>query len=177
MAAVSGNNTKGPAGAVDNAVNREKTCPLLLRVFCNNAVHNPVADYQRGRTPQNELQVYTWLDASLRELAGLVKEVNVEARQRGTFLHFGFIYPDPHSPNYKLRQVGTVCTGRKSPDDTVTLKNANFHIGDYVDVAIAPPAGAVMDRDMPMRERDRREPMRGRDRDRDQRGGRRVRPY
>lgn len=55
MAAVTGNNAK-PVAA-DNSVNREKTCPLLLRVFYNGAIHNPLVEYQRGRTPQNELQV------------------------------------------------------------------------------------------------------------------------
>ena len=28
-----------------------------------------------GNTPTNELQIYTWMDASLKELTGLVKEV------------------------------------------------------------------------------------------------------
>lgn len=100
----------------------------------------------------------------------------MEARRRGTNLHFAFVYPDPHSPSYKLRQVGTVCAGRQSPDDAVTLRSARFQIGDYVDVAIAPPTGPpAMDRDRD-RQRDRRDNMRDRGRDREQRG-RRMRPY
>ena len=34
-----------------------------------------------GNTPENEVQIYTWLDASLKELTGLIKEVNPEARR------------------------------------------------------------------------------------------------
>ena len=30
-----------------------------------------------GQTPQNELQIYTWMDATLKELTGLIKEVNL----------------------------------------------------------------------------------------------------
>lgn len=41
-------------------VDREKTCPLLLRVFTNNNRHNRIEDYTRGGVPPNELQIYTW---------------------------------------------------------------------------------------------------------------------
>lgn len=44
----------------DAGVNREKTCPLLLRMFYSSIKHNNVMEYQKGRTPSNELQVYTW---------------------------------------------------------------------------------------------------------------------
>merc|ERR1719481_1465145 len=69
-------------------VDREKTCPLLLRVFCNQARHNNMSEYMRGSTPQNELQIYTWMDATLKELTGLIKEVNPESRRKGTYFDF-----------------------------------------------------------------------------------------
>ncbi|CAG5027938.1 unnamed protein product [Parnassius apollo] len=53
-------------------VDREKTCPLLLRVFCSTGRHNTPGDYARGNVPQNELQIYTWMDATLRELTGML---------------------------------------------------------------------------------------------------------
>ena len=31
-----------------NAVNREETCPLLLRVFCSTSRHNSMQDYSKG---------------------------------------------------------------------------------------------------------------------------------
>ena len=34
-----------------------------------------------GRTPENEIQIYTWMDATLKELTGLIKEVNPDARR------------------------------------------------------------------------------------------------
>ncbi len=34
-----------------------------------------------GSTPENEIQIYTWMDASLKELTGLIKEVNPDARK------------------------------------------------------------------------------------------------
>ncbi|CAH8568525.1 unnamed protein product [Heterobilharzia americana] len=123
----------------DGSVNREKTCPLLLRMFCSTKKHNNVMEYSRGKTPLNELQVYTWLDATLRELASLVKQVNPESRRRGTLFDFALVFPDHRSPTYRMRELGTVCSGSPSDTDRIMLKDVQFTIGDMIDVAICPP--------------------------------------
>jgi len=42
-------------------VDREKTCPLLLRVFVSdNGRHHYMEEFSRGGVPSNELQIYTW---------------------------------------------------------------------------------------------------------------------
>ena len=79
------------------------------------------------------------MDATLKELTSLVKEVNPDARRKGTFFDFAIVYPDPRAPTYRLRDIGTTCSGRKTADDTVTLASKKFNIGDYLDIAIAPP--------------------------------------
>ena len=58
-----------------------------FQVQCDNVVST-------GQTPQNELQIYTWMDATLKELTGLIKEVNPESRRRGTYFDFAIVYPD-----------------------------------------------------------------------------------
>ncbi|XP_011454284.3 histone deacetylase complex subunit SAP18 [Magallana gigas] len=123
----------------EKPVDREKTCPLLLRVFNNIGRHNAMSEYHRGQTPANELQIYTWLDATLKELTSLVKEVNPEARRKGTFFDFAIVYPDPRAPVYRLREIGTTCAGHKGQDDGVSLANKKFVIGDFLDIAITPP--------------------------------------
>lgn len=61
-----------------------QTCPLLLRVFVSTAGrHHSVGEYFRGKTPSNELQIYTWLDATLKELTSLVRDVNPDTRKKG----------------------------------------------------------------------------------------------
>ena len=58
--------------AVDNRdppINREKTCPLLPRVFYNTGRHHTMSEYSRGNAPATEFQIYTWMDA--RELTVL----------------------------------------------------------------------------------------------------------
>ncbi|CAB1347288.1 unnamed protein product, partial [Coregonus sp. 'balchen'] len=99
------------------------TCPLLLRVFTTtNGRHHRMDEFGRGNVPSSELQIYTWLDATLKELTSLVKEVYPEARKKGTHFGFAVVYPEP-----------------KRQDDAMTLQSQRFRIGDYLDIAITPP--------------------------------------
>ena len=81
------------------------------------------------------------LDATLKELTSLVKEVNVDARKKGTFFDFAIVYPDPRTPVYRMRDIGATCAGRKGMDDGVTLALKRFQIGDFLDISISPPRG------------------------------------
>ena len=116
-----------------------QTCPLLLRVFLANGRHHIVSEYSRGNVPANELQIYTWMDATLKELTGLVKEVNPEARRKGTYFEFALVFPDLRSPGYRMREIGSTCTGQRGVDDAKSLSAARFQIGDFLDIAITPP--------------------------------------
>jgi len=99
--------------------------------------HHRIEDYQvRGKEPvSDEVQIYTWRDASLRELTELIKEVNEAARRRESRLSFSFVYPDKRGRNV-MRDVGTVYGLRKGDDDNKTLDQLHFEIGDFLDVAI-----------------------------------------
>jgi len=89
--------------------------------------------------------IFDRMDATLKELTSLVKEVNVESREKGTFFDFAIISPDTRTPAYRMREIGTTCSGRKGQDDAVTLASKNFVIGDYLDIAITPPRGLPVD--------------------------------
>ncbi|XP_065308351.1 histone deacetylase complex subunit SAP18 [Dermacentor albipictus] len=123
----------------EKPIDREKTCPLLLRVFLNNSRHHSMSEYSRGNVPSNELQIYTWMDATLKELTSLVKEVNRDARRKGTFFDFALVFPDVRGPGYRMRDIGTTCSGQKGSDDNKTLNACRFQIGDYLDIAISTP--------------------------------------
>ncbi|CAN1236696.1 Histone deacetylase complex subunit SAP18 [Linum grandiflorum] len=117
-------------------VDREKTCPLLLRVFTKIGGHHGKEEFQvRGKEPKDEVQIYTWKDATLRELTDLVKEVAPAARRRDAVLSFAFAYPDKNG-RFVVREVGLHSTPFP---DTVLLKlgfYTSLQIGDYLDVAI-----------------------------------------
>uniref|UniRef100_A0A6N2KQG7 18 kDa Sin3-associated polypeptide n=1 Tax=Salix viminalis TaxID=40686 RepID=A0A6N2KQG7_SALVM len=117
-------------------IDREKTCPLLLRVFTKTESHHKPEDFAvRGKEPKDEVQIYTWKDATLHELTDLVKEVAPEARRRNARLSFAFVYPDKHG-RFVLRVVGMTHSSGRRPDDHKALAELNFQIGDYLDVAI-----------------------------------------
>merc|ERR1712223_1110407 len=142
-----GNNETMNGNKEGGEIDREKVCPLLLRVFCATSRHNNLLDYNRGKVPPNELQIYTWMDASLKELMSLVREVNPESRKKGTYFDFAIVSPAPgrgtyHDGqfcNYVSRDIGTTVSGTKGMDDNKTLAQARFVIGDYIDIAITPP--------------------------------------
>lgn len=115
-----------------------QTCPLLLRVFCNTGRHHAIQEYARGEVPSNELQIYTWQDATLRELTALVRDVNPDTRRRGTYFDFALVYLDRNGMP-QMREVGVTCTGQKGADDSKTLSQSKFTIGDYLDINITPP--------------------------------------
>ncbi|PAA83443.1 hypothetical protein BOX15_Mlig016079g4 [Macrostomum lignano] len=152
------------------AIDREKTCPLLLRVFCSIKRHHSLTEFTQGRTPSNELQIYTWMDATLKELSQLVQEVNPDSRAKGTYFDFAVVYPDLQTTRYKSRDIGTVRNGTRGMDDNVTLKDRRFRIGDYLDISICPDERTGGDRD---RDRDRDAGRHRRDDSRDRGGGRR----
>lgn len=79
------------------------------------------------------------MDATLKELTGLVKEVNPDARRKGTYFDFAMVYPDLRQQMYRLQEIGTTCSGHRGADDNVTLASKKFTIGDYLDIAISPP--------------------------------------
>ncbi|KAG8200537.1 hypothetical protein JTE90_000610 [Oedothorax gibbosus] len=122
------------------AIDREKTCPLLLRVFLNNNRHHSTSEFFKGNVPPNELQIYTWMDATLKELTTLVKEVNPDSRRKGTYFDFALVWPEVRGPGYRMREIGRTISGEKFQDDNKTLESCNFQIGDYLDIAISPPS-------------------------------------
>jgi len=113
---------------------------VLLRVFIGRNRHNPLSDYARGKTPADELQIYTWIDASLKEIAGLIRAVHPASRRTGTCFQFSIVYADPMSRTCRTREIGSTTPGRPSADDNITLALKRFQIGDFLDVAISVPA-------------------------------------
>eukprot|EP00850_Spirogloea_muscicola_P024100 SM000441S16124 [mRNA] locus=s441:21619:22789:- [translate_table: standard] len=99
--------------------------------------HHAIEEFAvRGKEPKEEVQIYTWKDASLRELTELVKEVASVARRREARLSFAFVYPDRRGRNV-MRNVGvTYSVAQRGGDEHKTLEELSFQTGDLLDVAI-----------------------------------------
>jgi histone deacetylase complex subunit SAP18 len=137
---------RGPRLAPDGApeVDRERTCPLLLRIF-PAATHPVPASLARlagdgAKPPPGEVQAYTWPDATLRELASLVQEVEPGAAAAGATLDLALVYPGGGGAP-TLRRVGRLRASGAGPDDRRTLRGLGFETGDLLSVAVEPPRG------------------------------------
>lgn len=71
----------------------------------------------------------------------LVKEVKADARNRFTTFSFATVFPDIRRGGFRVKEIGTTCSGRKTGDDHLCLGSMGFQIGDFIDVAIDPRRG------------------------------------
>lgn len=105
-----------------------------------------MSEYTNRKNPphNSELQIYTWLDATLKELMGLIREFPGH-REKGTQFAFSIVFPEPSAPTYRMRSIGVTVGGKRSPNDNLTLSQCRYQIGDFIDVAIL-PAGVDVSR-------------------------------
>ncbi|XP_049795996.1 histone deacetylase complex subunit SAP18 [Schistocerca nitens] len=129
-------------GQQQTRVDREKTCPMLIRVFPSEGRHHSLAYYQDGQTPVSELHLYSWMDATLDELSKCVARLMPDVASEGTHLVFARVFPDKRPEcepgSYAMKEVGVVCCGVAGLDDGKTLAQAKFCPGDFLDVAVLP---------------------------------------
>merc|ERR1711907_424370 len=118
-------------------IDREKACPALLRVFIKlGSHHSPTEFTLRGKEPtHDEVQIYTWPDATLRELTTLIKEVNDASRRRDARISFALVYPDKRGEPV-VRQIGRVLSSKRTDEDAKSLRDHGFQCGDFLDVAV-----------------------------------------
>eukprot|EP00397_Hematodinium_sp_SG-2012_P044245 GEMP01049375.1.p1 GENE.GEMP01049375.1~~GEMP01049375.1.p1 ORF type:complete len:182 (+),score=41.15 GEMP01049375.1:57-602(+) len=117
-------------------LDRNRICPFLLRIFHKMGEHHSLEDFQPGKEPEgSELQVYTWSDVTLRELADLVKDVASDALAPEARLSFRLIYPGKDGKNV-MTDVGEVLSITKGESDNKLLSDSNFQVGDCLSLAI-----------------------------------------
>lgn len=119
------------------SIDREKVCPFLLRVFCKKSVHHRIEEFTLTRQPvEDELQIYTWKDASLRELASLLAEADPKYAQHGSSISFKAVYLDGARGRFQSKDLGVINISKASKNDKITLEDNRFVIGDFLDVAL-----------------------------------------
>jgi len=158
-------------------VDREKTVPFLLRMFYRLNHHHRVDDFTPEHLPtEDEVQIYTWKDATLKEISNLIKEVVQDANRPNAKLSFKLVYIDNLRGKYAFKELGTIHNVTSSEHDEINLDDARFVIGDFLDVAIyfGPPPRPIERRSSVLRDRNRERDRGGRnyrgignDRDRD----------
>ncbi|KAG1684752.1 hypothetical protein DVH05_010578 [Phytophthora capsici] len=122
----------------ERVIDREKHCPFLLRVFFSRGAHNRADAFETldDKPVANELHIYTWPDATLREIADLVQDSNTDAQKPNMRLSISVV-SETRDGRVLIRKVGIVnCNHRRNADDTKTLASVRFHPGDMIDIAL-----------------------------------------
>lgn len=136
-------------------VDRKKTCPFMVKMYCRINGHHRLDEFSPPRFPvEDEMIVYTWRDATLKELSTLVREVlgdnDLPGGVKGTdpVLKFSFnlLYPDPRrtGAHFKTKPMGWTFEGGEpearahqlEDSSGKTLESLKFQPGDFIDVAI-----------------------------------------
>ncbi|CAG9325404.1 unnamed protein product [Blepharisma stoltei] len=118
-------------------IDRKKTCPLLLRVFWKEEQEiSPESLKNRGNElEQDEVRLYTWKDATFREIADMLKEHIPGTRRKNAELNFYFIRPNLEG-GLERKDIGTVNTIKRGEVDFMTLNQLRFVTGDYLGLTI-----------------------------------------
>jgi histone deacetylase complex subunit SAP18 len=81
----------------EQIIDRPSTTPVFLRCFWKLQRHHHIAEYRnvsKDVFPSREVQVYTWPDATLREITELLKEAIQEIREPMVLLHYNLVCVD-----------------------------------------------------------------------------------
>ncbi|EGG04737.1 uncharacterized protein MELLADRAFT_64533 [Melampsora larici-populina 98AG31] len=140
------------------SVDREKTCPFLLRVFVKPGSHHDIdRDFQLpDKLPiPNESQLYAWKDTTLRDICLQLLETNPTIKLstnpkfsiRLIFLDTPREINSTNFARYKSQELGIIFSRDLSRDQssgsipgpsTRTLQEVQFMVGDYLDIALLP---------------------------------------
>lgn len=66
------------------------------------------------------------MDATLREITNLIREVHEDANEKNTMFDFQLVIPDKFSNRYLARDIGSTVTGKKGNDDEKTLNQCKY---------------------------------------------------
>ncbi|KAF9098495.1 mtDNA inheritance, partitioning of the mitochondrial organelle [Mortierella sp. AD031] len=121
-----GSNNARAAATAPGLIDREKLCPFLLKMFYKKSEHHRVDTYTPESTPgkSTELQLYTWKNATMGEIASLVKQAIpdlIEQVGPSGELRFRHIYLDVNRGIYVGRDIGKVLLADTFTETDVTV--------------------------------------------------------
>ncbi|KAJ3410147.1 hypothetical protein HDV05_004051 [Chytridiales sp. JEL 0842] len=118
-------------------VDREKQCPFLIRAFVKQGMHHTPSEFARRLPESAEVQIHTWKDATLREVAILISQSNPALSDPTARISFRSIFPDRTLPNsFQGKDLGAVSNVRRFKEEDMTLEDLRFVAGDYLDVCV-----------------------------------------
>ncbi|KAK9453717.1 Sin3 associated polypeptide p18-domain-containing protein [Dipodascopsis uninucleata] len=121
-------------------VDRQKVPPFLLRLFFKQGGFHSLDDFSSPRRfpVDEELQIYTWRDCTLKELHSLLASAVPEAANARCKFRLVYLARNGHG-EYTKRDIGIysprtdINNGPGAKRDT--LAHLRFMIGDFIDVS------------------------------------------
>ena len=140
---------------VSTGIDRKKTCPFMVKMYCRINGHHRLEEFSPPRFPvEDEMIVYTWRDATLKELSTFVREVLGDSELPGGIkgtdpalkFSFNLLYPDSRraGAQFFTKTMGWTFEGGEpearahqlEDSSDKTLESLKFQPGDFIDVAI-----------------------------------------
>ncbi|KAI8808234.1 Sin3 associated polypeptide p18-domain-containing protein [Cladochytrium replicatum] len=122
---------------------REKNSPFLIRTFWKQSSHHSPDSFTPDKVPDNELHLYAWKDATLRELVSLLSPSIPDVHKPTARIQFRVICHDQVHQTERNRlfskEIGTVSNyprGRSAFDENKTLADVRFVVGDFLSIAV-----------------------------------------
>ncbi|KAG7389026.1 Histone deacetylase complex subunit sap18 [Phytophthora boehmeriae] len=107
-------------------------CNIFVSLCCRTEAFEALDE----KPIANELHIYTWPDATLREIADLVQDSNADAQKPNKRLSI-CVVSETRDGRALMRKVGFVNSShRRCADDSKTLASVRFHPGDLLDIAL-----------------------------------------
>ncbi|KAI8927495.1 Sin3 associated polypeptide p18-domain-containing protein [Entophlyctis helioformis] len=117
------------------AVERTAVAPFLVRIFMSKGKPFDKQTYAGGSLPSDACDVFCWTDTSLREILVVAGQEKPELVAPRTRVGFRVIARTAHRlGNHYTRDLGTVFSTKSSRDDTRTLDDRRFVIGDFIEL-------------------------------------------
>lgn len=124
-------------------IDRTKTCPFLLRCFWSEGRCYPLSSFREARKdilPSQEIQIYTWRDATLKEISDLLRDAIPYASAQyditDAVLDLNCVYFQGNG-ELQTRRIGRVSgSQQEGSDDNKVLGLSKFTIGDFINVAV-----------------------------------------
>lgn len=129
-------------------IDRTTTTPFLLRVFSSHGNFHRLDEFDSDRQPRDELNIYSWKDATLGELTSLLAKELVGDSQRDLISYkfsYRLVFGDANHGRYQIRDLGTIQLHDKSSEAQKSLDDIRFVIGDWIDIAILKPGDRLYD--------------------------------
>lgn len=140
-------------------VDRSTTTPFLIRIFANHGSFHNLNEFEYDLQPKNELNLYSWKDATLGELTTLLAKELIgdgdgdRQQQHNSKSSYKFsyrlVFGDTQRNRYLTRDIGVVQllddNTKPSSDSLKTLESARFVTGDWIDIAVLQPGDRAYD--------------------------------